>query len=109
MTVSIVAGDIPARLLSAPSLFAVRAILPGRAAANDNFDDDPPPCASAPVPAFAEAQDEEAFGLMASARRGIFLPEGPAPLSPAGIGWQNQTDGCSTVRRPALEKVRGRG
>jgi len=40
---------MPAALLRAPNLARSMGLTLGNCAANDNFDDDPPPCASAPV------------------------------------------------------------
>ncbi len=41
--------DKPAKFLHAPHLPWGGAILLGKPIANDNFDDDPPPAASAPI------------------------------------------------------------
>jgi hypothetical protein len=51
-TERIIALDIPAKQLRAANLFRVGALLFKKTLANDNFDDDPPPSASAPVRAF---------------------------------------------------------
>jgi hypothetical protein len=55
----IIALDTPAKLLRAPNLFRVGALLFKKTLANDNFDDDPPPSASAPVRAFPVMKKRE--------------------------------------------------
>jgi hypothetical protein len=54
----IIALDIPAKQLRAANLFRVGALLFKKTLANDNFDDDPPPSASAPVRAFPVMKKE---------------------------------------------------
>ena len=58
-TEKITAVDIPTKLLHAPHLPWLGAILLGKPIANDNFDDDPPPAASAPVTTLPARRDDE--------------------------------------------------
>ena len=60
-TGKIIALDIPAKQLSASNVFRVDAILFKKALANDNFDDDPPPSASAVVRAFPLPKEEDEY------------------------------------------------
>ena len=58
-TEKIITDDKASKFLHAPHLPWGRAIFLGKPIANDNFDDDPPPAASAPIITFPSRRDDK--------------------------------------------------